>query len=65
MTLEKLLKKRFARYSDKELIDRCNKDYYNGKNTDDIEYEISRRIRDKGIIVKPEYDKYVLIKEVV
>jgi len=61
--LEIKLKKRFASYNNQELINRVNKDHKNGKNTDDIEFELSRRYRNGKINYKGEYDHLVLIKE--
>ena len=60
--LEDKLKRRFASYSNQKLIDRCNRDYKNGKNTDDIEYELSRRRREGKINYKAGYDELVLVK---
>ena len=57
------LKKRFASYNNQALIDRANRDYAAGKNTDDVEYELSRRKRDGKINYKAEYDTLVLTKD--
>ena len=57
------LRKRYASYSSQALIDRANRDYANGKNTDDIEYELARRSQTGEIEYKGEYDKLVLIKD--
>lgn len=60
--LDAKLKKRFSSYNNQALIDRANRDYAAGKNTDDVEYELSRRRRDGKINYKAEYDSLVLIK---
>jgi hypothetical protein len=56
------LKRRFSSYDNQALIDRANRDYASGKNTDDVEYELSRRRRDGKINYKASYDSLVLIK---
>ena len=61
--LEIKLKKRFAGYNNKALIDRANRDFHANKNTDDIEYELARRQKAGKINYKADYDNLVLITE--
>lgn len=63
MDLSLILKRKFKRLSNKDLIARINRKFANDENDDDEVFELFRRRDEQGFKVKVGFDTYELEEE--